>query len=132
MIWLLDSDICSAHIRGEQAVMQQVRASVGQVAVSTITEGELLTWCLRRSAPQHRLRAVENFLADVSILPVDNSVSRRFAQLHALLLDTGRRTQVPDLFVAATAVEHGLTMVTHNTRHFVNIPGIALEDWLAP
>ena len=35
-----------------------------------------------------------------------------------------------DLFIAATALVHGLTLVTHNARHFQNVPDLTLEDWL--
>jgi predicted nucleic acid-binding protein len=35
-----------------------------------------------------------------------------------------------DLFIAATALVHGLTLVTHNTRHFQNLPGLEVADWL--
>ena len=35
-----------------------------------------------------------------------------------------------DLFIAATALEHDYTLVTHNTRHFSRIPGLKLEDWI--
>ena len=132
MTWLLDSDTCSAHIKGRQSVIQRVNNSVGQLAVSTITEGELLTWGLRQRAPRHRLPAIENLLADVAILAVDDAVARRFAMLRSAQLDAGSKTPAVDLFIAATAIEHGLTVVTHNTRDFVGIPGIALEDWLTP
>jgi tRNA(fMet)-specific endonuclease VapC len=37
-----------------------------------------------------------------------------------------------DLLIAATAVHHGLTLVTHNIRDYANVPGLAIEDWLAP
>jgi predicted nucleic acid-binding protein len=37
-----------------------------------------------------------------------------------------------DLFIAATALIHGLTLVTHNARHFQNVPDLAVADWLAP
>jgi tRNA(fMet)-specific endonuclease VapC len=37
-----------------------------------------------------------------------------------------------DLLIASTALAHGLTLVTHNTQDFTNIPGLNLEDWLAP
>jgi tRNA(fMet)-specific endonuclease VapC len=35
-----------------------------------------------------------------------------------------------DLAIAATALAHGLTMVTHNTRHFNRVPGLVLDDWI--
>ena len=37
-----------------------------------------------------------------------------------------------DLLIAATALVHGLTLVTHNTRHFQNVPNLEVEEWLAP
>ena len=35
-----------------------------------------------------------------------------------------------DLMIASVALFHDLTMVTHNTADFQNIPGLRLEDWL--
>ena len=37
-----------------------------------------------------------------------------------------------DLFIASTALVHGLTLVTHNTKDFAHVPGLTLEDWLVP
>jgi tRNA(fMet)-specific endonuclease VapC len=37
-----------------------------------------------------------------------------------------------DLLIASTARVYDLTLVTHNTRHFQDVPGLSLEDWLAP
>jgi tRNA(fMet)-specific endonuclease VapC len=37
-----------------------------------------------------------------------------------------------DLLIAAVALTHDLTLVTHNTQHFQNIPNLRLEDWLVP
>jgi predicted nucleic acid-binding protein len=37
-----------------------------------------------------------------------------------------------DLLIAATALFHGLTLVTHNVQDFAAVPGLAVQDWLAP
>ena len=37
-----------------------------------------------------------------------------------------------DLLIAATAMVHNLTVVTHNQKHFVTVPGLSVLDWLAP
>ena len=47
-------------------------------------------------------------------------------------LDSGRLTPSTDLWIAATAIAHGLTFVTHNTRDYQDIPGLPLADWVAP
>jgi tRNA(fMet)-specific endonuclease VapC len=44
----------------------------------------------------------------------------------------GIGSEVPDMLNAATALVHGLTLVTHNTADYANVPGLTLEDWLLP
>ncbi|MGH7063048.1 MAG: PIN domain-containing protein [Stellaceae bacterium] len=56
------------------------------------------------------------------ILPVDVAVARRWGQLTARLGHAG-----VDLLIAATALEHGLTVATRNLRHFLPT-GAAVED----
>ena len=36
-----------------------------------------------------------------------------------------------DLLIAATALEHGATLVTNNVREFARVPGLMVEDWLS-
>jgi tRNA(fMet)-specific endonuclease VapC len=75
---------------------------------------------------------VIDFLNDVSIVPVDESVSYRFGEIRAAQLDSGLPSPEMDLMIAATALVHGLTMVTHNTKDYANVPGLSLADWLIP
>ena len=49
-----------------------------------------------------------------------------------LAWQTGMPTVHLDLFIASTALVHGLTLVTHNTKDFAHVPGLTLEDWLVP
>jgi tRNA(fMet)-specific endonuclease VapC len=74
---------------------------------------------------------LNDLLADVHLLPVGHEVARKFGQIRAALLDQGRPTPTFDLLIACTALVHDLTLVTHNTQDFAQIPGLRLEDWLA-
>jgi len=71
-------------------------------------------------------------LNDTKVLIVDDDVARRFGEEQAMLLDAGLRAPGLDLFIASTALVHGLTLVTHNTKDFAHVPGLTLEDWLVP
>jgi tRNA(fMet)-specific endonuclease VapC len=52
--------------------------------------------------------------------------------MRALLEQKGMRIEDTDLFIAAVALDHDLTLVTHNTRHFGRIPGLRIENWCRP
>jgi predicted nucleic acid-binding protein len=60
------------------------------------------------------------------MLPVSPAVARRCAEIRSLLKRQGKqpRKRAFDLVIAATALEHGLELVTHNPRDFRDIPGL--------
>lgn len=132
MSFLLDTDTCSAHLKQRGAATSKFLQYAGRLHVSVITLGEVLTWALRANVPPQRLQGVQTLLDDVVLLEVTEDVARQFGQLRAGLLDVGRPTPEMDLWIAATALVHGLTVVTHNTQDFAHIPGLTLDDWLSP
>ena len=129
---LLDTDTCSAFIKGDRRVWPRVMQYSGRLSVSAITAAELFTWVLRAKASPTRQQAVLDFFNDVEFLDVDWDVSRKFGEIRAAQLDQGQFTPEMDLLIASTALAHGLTLVTHNTQDFTNVPGLNLEDWLTP
>jgi tRNA(fMet)-specific endonuclease VapC len=129
--FLLDTDICSAHLKGVGAVTGRLLQYTGRLHVSVVTVGELYTWAFRAGATPRRQTALRDLFDDVVVLDVDVAVAERFGRLRAALLDEGRSPPSMDLFIAATAIDHDLTLVTHNTADFAAIPGLDLTDWLA-
>jgi len=66
------------------------------------------------------------------VLSVRPCGGRKFGEVRAGLLDAGLTTPEMDLFIAATALAHDLTLVTHNVQDFTHIPGLTIQDWLNP
>jgi len=130
MSFLVDTDICSAHLRNVRSVSSRFLQNSGGLYLSVVSLGELYTWVLRSNAAARHSQGLVALLSDMTVLDVDHEVARRFGEVRARLLDRGQPVSGMDLLIAATALVHGLTMVTHNTRHFVNIPGLSVEDWL--
>ncbi|QEH35005.1 tRNA(fMet)-specific endonuclease VapC [Aquisphaera giovannonii] len=116
MKFLLDTDICSANLKGHHAVCSRCAQYRGRLYASTVTVGELFTWALRSKAPPNRLADILAFLSEVTVLDLDWAVAWKFAEIRALLFDMGSPPPDMDLVNAATALVHGLTMVTHNTQ----------------
>ena len=59
----------------------------------------------------------------------NNPAAQAYGPIRAALEKAGTPIGANDLLIAATAVAHGLTLVTHNTREFSRVVGLAIEDW---
>ena len=132
MSFLVDTDTCSAYLKGNGAVNNRFLQFTGGLYISTVTLGELYTWGLRASAPPKRLQSLLELLRDVTTLDVTGDVAKKFGEVRAALLDRGLPPPDLDLLIAATALIHNLTLATHNTQDFVNVPGLRWVDWTLP
>lgn len=133
MSFLLDTNICSAHLRRPSGLAHRFLQHLGRLNVPSIVMGELYAWAFRRPDPAPLLRSVEDdLLQDITILDFDHPCSYEYGRLRGLMLRQGQPVLEIDLMIAAVALVHDLTLVTHNTKHFRNVPGLRLEDWLVP
>jgi tRNA(fMet)-specific endonuclease VapC len=130
--FLLDTDVCSAYLRGNPAVFSRAVQHSGGLHVSAITVGELFTWVSRRSTPPSRAAGVRELLGFVTVLDFNAGVAETFGRVRGALLDAGRPVPLTDLMIAATAIHHDLTMVTHNVADYTAVPGLRIQDWLSP
>jgi tRNA(fMet)-specific endonuclease VapC len=131
MTHLLDTDICSTHLKRPAGLMHHFTQHSGGLYMSSIVLGELYTWAHHRPSPQPLLDRIENdLLADVRVLDYDRPCAEAFGRTRGGLLRNGVTVSRIDLMIASVALVHDLTLVTHNTRDFQNIPGLRLDDWL--
>lgn len=84
---------------------------------------------LRDDADGFWMHIAGQILPLVTSLPVTQLVAARAAIVAAGLRRADRPCGSLDSLLAATALEHGLTLVTRNTKHFEAVPNIALENW---
>jgi len=130
--FLLDTDICSAYMKGDGRIQNRFIQYGGGLSISVATLGELYTWTLRAKAGRRRAQGLVDLLRDVAVLDATPDVARRFGEIEAALLDQGRPVAEFDLLIAATALAHGLSVITHNVSDFEHIPGLNVIDWLSP
>jgi tRNA(fMet)-specific endonuclease VapC len=133
MSHLLDTNICSAHLKRAAGLTHYFVQHAGRLFIPTPVLGELYTWAYHRKSSQLLLNKIENeLLRDVALLDFDRACSLEFGRLNGQLLGQGRVVNPIDPMIAATALVHDLIVVTHNTRDFQNVPELRLEDWLQP
>jgi tRNA(fMet)-specific endonuclease VapC len=132
MNFLLDTDICSAHMRRPAKLSHRFIQYTGQVAISTVTLAELYAGAYKHSQVGRLVALIADLLQEVQPLDFDSMCAERFGQARGSLLQRGISVPTTDLMIASVALVHNLTLVTHNTADFQNIPGLRLDDWLAP
>ncbi len=132
MTWLVDSNVLCEPTRAapDAKVVEWLGVHESEMVVDAIVLGEIRLGVLSLPAGRRRAR-LEEWLAAVTdgieCLPWDTSVSRRWAELVAGLRRRGRTMPLLDSMIAATALEHGLTIATRNVRDF-EIAGVEVVD----
>jgi tRNA(fMet)-specific endonuclease VapC len=132
MSFLLDRDTCEHWIRGAQRVANAAVQHQGRLHISAATVMALELWLLHARTPSRHLQGYGAILQQDSVVIIDEDVAHRAASVGARL--TGQRPRLTpiDLLVAATALVHGLTLVTHDLQHYARVPGLTIVDWLMP
>jgi tRNA(fMet)-specific endonuclease VapC len=130
--YLLDTNIVSTHLRRPSGLMHRFIQHSGRLAIPTIVLGELYAWAYGRADSSPILGELQTLLTELEVLDFDADCAEQFGRLRVLLLRGGITVDSVDLMIASVALAHGLTVVTDNTKHFVNIPGLSLENWLTP
>jgi tRNA(fMet)-specific endonuclease VapC len=130
---LIDASVLIEHERGRLDLEDQVRGRENEeFFLSVITGSELLHGVhrARNTAVRARRSAwVEAILTRLPLLPVDVSIARAHAQIWADLAARGQLIGAHDLWLAASCIAKGLTIVTANVREFERVPGLMLERW---
>lgn len=132
MSFLIDTDTCSAHIKGDRRVVNRFLQYGGRLFISMITMAELYVWASRTKAPPHRQQDVKDLLTHCTLLELSHDVARKYGEVQARLMDRGLPAPQMDLLIAATALTHGLVLITHNMNHYSNVSGLTIDDWLVP
>ena len=132
MNFLLDTDICSAHMRRPAKLAHRFIQHTGQLAISSVTLAELYAGAYKHSQVSRLLALITDLLQEVQVIDFDSACAEQFGQVRGTLLQQGISVPTTDLMIASAALVDNLTLVTHNTADYQNIPGLRLNDWLTP
>jgi tRNA(fMet)-specific endonuclease VapC len=129
--YLLDTNIASHVIRGDRPHISQQLASLpmAEIAISAVTEGELLYGLARRSYPPVLTERVSQFLLRVDVLAWDHTVARIYADLRAACEAKGVPLAPLDMMIAAHAVAADAVLVTNDTSFSRAPDPLRTEYW---
>lgn len=134
--YLLDTDIVIAMLRdrtdktGIRA--HALRAGLSRCCLSDVSLAELASGASKMSTERgfHELAFVQSILSVVPFGGDDGLAAQTFGRLRADLERRGTPLDDMNLLIASTAIASGMTLVTHNVKHFGRIPELVTEDWV--
>jgi predicted nucleic acid-binding protein len=132
--YLFDTDVISALMKGKPplALTGRLTGVADQYqAISALTVFEVYYGAYRIDNPERFIQLFESrVLPVVHVIPFDDNAARIAGRIRGSREKTGRPIALGDLQIAATALSAGCILVTGNTRHFTDIPGLDQENWL--
>ena len=131
--YLIDTNIASCIIKGNSPAVDRrlVKVATADLAISTVTEGELRFGAARLPQATRLHNMIEDFLLRVAILPWDSDAASEYGELRAALEDKGQPMGNLDLMIGAHALAASLILVT-NDRAFGRIAKLKIQDWTKP
>lgn len=131
--YLLDTNVASHIVRGDRPEITRrlVAIPVNDIAISAVTEAELLYGLSRRNYPSNLTRRVKAFLLRVDVLPWDRDTAQCYADLRAVCEREGVVLDALDMMIAAHAAAADATLVTYD-KVFAHVPSrlLRMENWL--
>jgi tRNA(fMet)-specific endonuclease VapC len=138
-MYLLDTDTLTHLHAGNSNVVERLKSVADiEVGITIITKVEILRgridYLLKAETGANLLKAqellfrTEGLLNDLAIVPINQAASIEFDRLRAV--SKFRKIGRADLLIASITLANRATLVTRNLRHFKQIPGLRVENWV--
>lgn len=129
--YLLDTNACVEYLRNSSPnIVQRIQSTPpSSLFLCSIVIAELHYGAYKSASPVANLHLLRSFVSQFIRLPVDEQTAALSGQLRAALESRGTPIGPYDLLIAATALQHGLTVVTNNLSEFSRVPNLTMESW---
>ena len=129
--YLLDTNIVIYVIkRRPLPALQMFNEHAGHMAISAITQAELLHGAEKSNAPARSLAVVEDFCTRLEVRAYGPMAAQHYGSIRSALEKRGQPIGVSDLHIAAHARSEGLTLVSNNNlREFERVEALQLANW---
>ncbi|WP_234809461.1 type II toxin-antitoxin system VapC family toxin [Candidatus Hamiltonella defensa] len=130
--FMLDTNMASYVIKGHPPQVRRKLAEVPMesIAVSTITQAELLYGLARKGHPVALSRLIREFLLRVKVLPWDEKAAIVYGDLRAFCASSGITLSALDMLILSHSVSSKSILVTHDKAFsLLTYPDVFVEDW---
>lgn len=130
--FLLDTNICIyiAKKRPLEVYQRLSELSIGDVGMSLITFGELRFGAKKSQHQEIALEKLEQLMRYIPVIMPTQEAAEKYAIIRSFLEKTGQPIGNNDLWIAAHALSLNTILVTNNTKEFIKVPDLLIENWV--
>jgi tRNA(fMet)-specific endonuclease VapC len=126
---LIDTDWVVHYLNGHRDIVARLDVLKHQgLGLSVVTLGELYEGVYYSRDPEGDERGLHDFLQGVSLFSLDEETAKLFGRQRGKLRADGMIIGDSDIWIAATALQYNLVLLTNNRRHFERIEGLRIES----
>lgn len=131
MKYMLDTNICIFAIRNSNDnVLKKFHEHLdNELYISSITLAELMYGVEKSRKPEQNRNALLQFLTLIDIKEFSEKAAIEYGKIRAFLENQGTPIGPLDTLIAAHAVSENMILVTHNTKEFLRVPDLTVENW---
>ncbi len=133
-MYVLDTNICIYAMKGTYPCLNKKLMSIDMddICISSITVSELEYGAEKSNWKARSREIMRMFLSNYMIVPFTEKDAIASGRVRANLAAKGTPIGLYDVMIAGQAIAREWTVVTHNTKEFVRVSGLRIEDWTEP
>lgn len=130
--YLLDTNICIyiSKKRPLEVYQRLSELSIGDVGMSFITFGELRFGAEKSQHQEIALEKLEQLMRYIPVIMPTQETAEKYAMIRSFLEKIGQPIGNNDLWIAAHALSLETILVTNNTKEFIKVPDLLVENWV--
>lgn len=122
---VVDTDVISFLFKGDtRAARYQKHLRGKTLAISFMTVAELYRWAYVRQWGKRQTAMLEERLDSMLVIPFDLQLCQLWARICASRQKIGKPISAQDAWIAASAIRHNCSLITHNRDDFQDIPDL--------
>jgi predicted nucleic acid-binding protein len=130
--YALDSNIVSYFLKNDDTIQNKIDEETDQgndFVIPPTVYFEIMNWLLK-NASKKRMIIFERMYSEKGIGVIDKAVLDIASTVKLKMRQQGKGISDDDLFIAAYCLKHNMPLVTNNTRHFIDIEGLKILNWV--
>jgi tRNA(fMet)-specific endonuclease VapC len=121
---LVDTNVVSYFLKGDsRGDLYRQHVDGKLLCISFVSVAELYRWAVMHNWGAARIVMLQEKLESYTVVQLDDQTLWEWARIMSV---KGHPIAPGDAWIAAAAVRHGLPLVTHNRKHFENVPGLTV------